>query len=182
MTTHKAITSITRRSALAGLGIALATRRLGASAQVATPYPMTNHPIIGVWMVDNETRQPNTDVSYNIFSSEGTYAACSRDGNLIVVGQWRATGERIAELVDVLQEFDPEDMFAPDFAPEGNLFAPGSVVHRGVLEVDATGTKVTFATEVEFRDAAGSVTGTGEAESLGTRMAVVAEAAGTPAS
>jgi hypothetical protein len=68
-------------------------------------------------------------------------------------------------------------MFAPDYAPEGNVFEPGVVVHRGVLEVDAMATTVTLTGTVEFRDPDGTVQGSGTYEGRGTRMVVVAIAA-----
>jgi hypothetical protein len=87
--------SVSRGTALAGLGagglgLALASRHLGASAQdvspTATAFPMADHLMIGVWQMDNETRQPDTDVSYTIFATDGTYAAASRDLGWLEVG------------------------------------------------------------------------------------------------
>ena len=183
MTTLNTRQSFSRRAGLAGLGagalgLAMAARRSAASAQDATPYPMTDHPIIGVWQMDNETRQPDTDVSFTIFADDGKYVAGQRDYGGIEVGMWRATGERTAELVDVYQVLGPQDMFAPDYAPEGNLFEPGGlIVHRGVLEVDATGNTVILRGAVEFRAPDGTVEGSGNYAGLGTRMAIVATVA-----
>jgi hypothetical protein len=149
-----------------------ATPGTPAATATATPFPMTDHPIIGMWLFDNELRQPGTDTSTVAFTESGTFVESSVEFGWIAVGTWRATGERTLEVVDVLQELGPQDMFATDYVPEGNVFAPGMVVHRGVLEVDATGNTVTFTGAVEFRDADGTVQGSGTFESRGTRMVV----------
>src|SRR5215213_6676570 len=108
--------SFSRRTALAGLGagalgLALATNRLSASAQVATPdatvYPTAGHPITGVWQFDNELRQPGTDISNVVFTNEGNYVAGGVEFGYITVGIWRATGERTAELFFTVQDPTP---------------------------------------------------------------------------
>jgi hypothetical protein len=51
----------------------------------------------------NETRQPDTDVSYTAFSTDGTYFP--REGGGIQAGVGRATKARTAALVDRCYRF-----------------------------------------------------------------------------
>src|SRR5689334_14316768 len=94
--------AITRRTALAGpgagaLGLALAPRGLGASAQdatpVATPFPLAGHPVIGVWQITLEAGNPGSAVALFYFGEGGEFTVAASENN-IHVGAWRATGER----------------------------------------------------------------------------------------
>jgi hypothetical protein len=72
MTTSLRPESISRRAALAGLGggglaLALAVTSEQAAAQDATPFPMTGHPIVGVW---NVKAAPGPNVA--AFFADGT--------------------------------------------------------------------------------------------------------------
>jgi len=190
MTTSRPDATVSRRTALAGLGVgalglALAARGLGASAQDATPaptpFPMTDHPIVGVWQFDQELRQPGTDIYNAIFSNQGTYVDSSLDDAWFAIGTWRATGERTAELFTSLQDLVPQDEFAADYVPEGNVFEPGVVAHRISYEVDATGNSMTGTGMVEIYNADGTLHGSYGYEGIGTRMVVVpTQAAATP--
>ena len=187
MTSFRTATPVSRGVALAGLGagalgLALAARGLGASAQGATPFPMTDHPIVGVWQFDQELRQPGTDIYNAIFSNQGTYVDSSLDDSWFAIGTWRATGKRTAELFTSLQDLVPQDGFAADYVPEGNVFEPGVVVHRISYEVDATGNAMTCMGMVEIYNADGTLRGSYGYEGIGTRMAVFStHAAATPA-
>lgn len=172
---------VSRRSAFSVLGggalaLALATQRLGAAAQDATPepttYPTAGHPITGVWQFDNELRQPGIDISNAVFTGEGNYVAGAVEFGYIAVGIWRATGERTAELFYTVQEPILRDAFTPDYAAEGATFGPLAAANWVVLEVNAAGNSVTGMTTVSYYQPDGTIGVTLEFPILGTRMIV----------
>src|SRR5262245_36308149 len=72
MATSQTDRSVSRRTALAGigaggLGLALAARGGSAAARDATAEAMANHPIVGVWMVTTPIGP-----SLAVFSADGT--------------------------------------------------------------------------------------------------------------
>lgn len=55
------------------------------------------------WQGTNCPGEPNTDISYAIFTDNGTRADAWY-GHLMSVGEWRETGDRSADLVIVTHE------------------------------------------------------------------------------
>jgi hypothetical protein len=189
MTTSNTAPSVSRRTALAGLGagalgLALATRRLNAFAQdatpTATPFPMAGHPIIGMWRFDIEVRQPGTDLAYFDYTNDGTFVASGERGDWVAFGNWRATGERTAEVFYVLQGIPTQHVFAPDYVPVANVLDPGMITLRISLEIDATGNTVTASGEGTIYRSDGTVANVfsgDDTRMIGTRMEVVPTAA-----
>jgi hypothetical protein len=101
---------VSRRTALAGLGagglgLALAARGPGASAQDAPPVSWAGHPNVGVWMVDSPIGR-----ALAVYSADGslvTALPASQAGPQGVtfastqVGTWEPTGERGTHLTAV---------------------------------------------------------------------------------
>lgn len=99
MPSSKTKTSVSRRTALAGLGagglgIALTAARGAAAQDAATDLAV--HPIVGAWQPVGDPATPD-DRSFIAFHSDGTFTtvhAIAGPG----IGVWRATGERTGEL------------------------------------------------------------------------------------
>lgn len=145
MTTDRSRASVTRRTALAGLGagglgLALAATVRQASAQDATPVSMAGHPLVGAWMV-TIPGPPNTPGPALIdYTSDGiVHQLDPSRGN--ATGAWAATGERTGVLTLVFVTYAPGSI--TDFQ---NL-----VVARNTVEVDAAGDAYAGQGEVEFR-------------------------------
>ena len=110
MTTRPATRSVSRRTALAGLGagglgLALVTHDPGAAAQEASPDARASHPIVGVW---NVTAPGGPALA--VFSADGTntqaVAATQAlpQGVTFVsteVGTWEPTGPRSVHFTSV---------------------------------------------------------------------------------
>src|SRR4051794_38775634 len=97
MTISNARRSVTRRTALAGLGagglgLALAAASRPAAAQDATPIAMAGHPFVGTWVVD-DSADPTDMPTTNIITADGGLI----DPSIGAAGAWRATGERTAD-------------------------------------------------------------------------------------
>jgi hypothetical protein len=175
------------------LGLALAARGLIVSAQEAspeaTPYPMTDHPLIGVWQWADPT-DPKNIYAYAICSEEGYYTEGVWEffGSILLpLGTWRATGERTAEAVFVQQALVPRDLFDPAQVMEGNTFAPPDSANLSIwrlaLTVDATGNGLTQTGGFEAFNAAGEVIHTQTFDGIGTRLVRASAAEGaTPVS
>jgi hypothetical protein len=163
MTPSRTTDSISRRTALAGmgaLGLALATRRLDAFAQDATPaataFPMTDHPIIGAWKWYDPCN-PDTAYFYAIFDADGAYVDYD-DFAGVSVGRWRATGERTVELATIVQHIISFDgMFEPGFQLPEDVFEGGQATTWRAIEVDETGNTLTARGYYEPRDDSGAV-------------------------
>ena len=128
MTSVRSDHSLSRRTALAGmgaggLGVALAATASHAAAQDATPSPMAGHPIVGTWIVDNDINAPANMPSLVTFSSDGIVI----DPVAGFAGSWEATGARTGVFT------------LAGISAEG----PGSyLLIRGPLEVDDAGNPV----------------------------------------
>jgi hypothetical protein len=123
MTTPNTRQSVSRRTALAGLGagglgVALAATR-PASAQEATPYPMAGHPLVGTWIVDRDPNDPTEIPTYNVVTADGGVIDPTVGG----AGVWAATGPDTAAFT-----------LTGTIAELGGYF-----VVRGTLAVDAGG-------------------------------------------
>ena len=124
MTTHRTDT-VSRRSALAGLGagglgLTLATMVHPAAAQDATPSPMAGHPMVGTWVVDRDLTTTTDAPSVVVYTADGGLLDPSQG----VAGAWQVTGPRSAAWTLI------------QFVQEG---AGGYVAVRSTGEVDAGG-------------------------------------------
>ena len=93
MTTSNTDRSVSRRSALAGLGtaglgLALAATTRHAAAQEATPVPMAGHPLVGTWIVDRNPADPTDTPTYNIFTADGAIIDPTVGGAGVHAGNW----------------------------------------------------------------------------------------------
>lgn len=149
MTTHRPGASVTRRTALAGLGagglgVALATR--GVAAQ-DTAADMAAHPIVGCWQ-NWVPDDPGITWVFCLFHPDGTY----HDWNASPVtvhqtagmGVWRPTGERTADLVFMYHGVDPATQ------------VEATTTFRLAVAVDATGDALTYDGDLDVRGADGS--------------------------
>src|SRR5438045_3389415 len=84
MTPSHTAQSVTRRTALAGLGagglgLALASTARQASAQEATPVPMAGHPLVGTWIVDRDPTDQTDHPTLLVYATDGGAGAPRRD-------------------------------------------------------------------------------------------------------
>ena len=177
---------LSRRNALLGvgasaLGVALASNGTVASAQEGTPAPQSSHPAAGLWQWTNYPGEPNADTSYAILTGAGTYADAWY-GRLVSVGEWRATGDRTADLVIVTNELiSLTDLFAqtPVAVPADLYEATPVTLWRIALEFDGTGNHFTATGMAETQDASGTVLDRYAYTGLGDRMTLAAGPAAT---
>jgi hypothetical protein len=73
------------------LGV-VATLARGATAQEATPSAMTQHPIVGTWIVDRDPNDPTEIPTYNVITADGGIIDPTVGG----AGVWEATGSNTA--------------------------------------------------------------------------------------
>jgi hypothetical protein len=166
MTIPTTTDTVSRRTALAGigaggLGVALAASTRQASAQDATPTAMTGHPIVGPWIVDKDVAVMTDVPSIVVFTADGGLLDPSEG----VAGVWQPTGPSSAAwtLIDVLA--DP----------------PGYVAVRSIAEIDASGDNLAGPYSFTVVGADGTVMASGEASSTAVRLQVEPiEAGGTP--
>ncbi len=152
--------SASRRTALASagaLGLALATRGLMATAQEATPaataFSTFGHPMVGTWRWTNYPDTSYEDYAFGTFTEGGSYAELSE--LVLVIGAWRATGERTAEVVmypgeaiSLQAAFEPQYVIA-----EQCLVARDAELLRIMIEIDATGNRMTATGRAELQAA-----------------------------
>jgi hypothetical protein len=122
------VTSLSRRTALAGLGAAglgltLAAAAHPASAQEATPFPMAGHPLVGTWIVDRNPADPTETPTSNVITADGAIIDPTVGG----AGVWEATGPDTANFT-----------LTGTIEPLGGYF-----IVRGSLTVDAGGDTAT---------------------------------------
>ena len=165
MTTHDTGASVSRRAALAGIGaggLALASSRLGASAQDASPAAMAGHPLVGTWIFDRNVADATDAPSIVVFSADGGLLDPSRG----VAGAWMATGERTAAWTLIA------------FIDGG---AGGYVAVRSTAEIDEGGDALVGPYSVTIVAPDATVITSDEAESTATRFPIEPiEAGGTP--
>lgn len=128
MTSSRTVGSVSRRTALSGLGagalgLAVAARGERASAQDATPDSYAGHPNVGVWMVDSPIGR-----AIAVYAADGsviTALPASQAGPQGVtfsstqIGTWEPTGERGTHLTVV------------------QLLSDGAGAYAGSVTVDA---------------------------------------------
>jgi hypothetical protein len=140
--------------------------RSSATAQVATPTAMGEHPLIGAWLLDTNADDPANGPEVTIFTADGAYISVDAEG-FPNHGAWEATGERTAGLT----------IISPGM--EENAFA-GMFVVRASIEVDETGDSFTAQYTGEFITPDGRESGEyGPGKATATRITV--EEMGTPA-
>ena len=167
MTATRNGASVSRRTALAGLGagglgLALAATTRQASAQEATPAAMAGHPLVGTWIFDKDIANPSELPSVVVFTADGGLLDPSEG----VAGAWQATGPRSAAWTLV------------DFLTEGPA---GYVVVRSTAEIDEGGDALAGPYSFTVVAADGTVLASGEASSTAVRLPIEPiEAGGTP--
>src|SRR3954451_1044399 len=119
--------SLSRRSALGGVGVAAAALGLGTVghvvAQEATPSAMASHPIVGVWLNMNATIPPSPSVS--IYGADGSFMSINpvnyKDTERGVVyasdliGTWEHISERGIHLTGISMDSDANAAFTGTF-------------------------------------------------------------------
>jgi hypothetical protein len=158
MTTPNTNDAISRRTAIAGisatgLGLALAATTHHASAQNATPTIMASHPILGVWMVQNNP--PNIGIIFadGTLINVGVSSAVGPDGALGFAspgaGTWEVLDDRAIHVTFVEFHTDATGAFTGTLTFEGY-----PVLDEGGQTWTDDGSKV----KLTFRDAAHNVT------------------------
>jgi len=160
MTTPR-IDTISRRTALAGLGaagagLALAATVHPAAAQETTPDAMASHPIVGVWLFMNATVPPSPSTA--IFAADGSVViesvVSSKDptGGVVYasdrIGTWEPTGARSIHVT------------ALDIGSDATGVYTGTTTLDGYPEVSEDGQSWTdegTQVKVTIRDAANTV-------------------------
>ena len=151
MTTSCPPTAVSRRVALAGLGtgglgLALAARGGGASAQTTTPGDLAGHPIVGTWYADFDPANPGTLFVYTSFHADGTLAEVHPFAGA-GIGAWEATGERTGRAIYKYQ----------NIATAPGDFVQGTVTVWATVAVAEDGGSTTEDAVVELRGSDGAV-------------------------
>ncbi len=145
---------VSRRTALTTLGIgwvALATQRLTAYAQDATPATdirRSDHPLTNSWVWDRDLND-NPAAQACILHVDGTYIEYD-PGLGLGLGAWAPIDEAAADLIVIFEELaspwgstrGPVAMLEPEFEPEPFAFKRGYVAIRQSLRLDESGTTV----------------------------------------
>jgi hypothetical protein len=188
MTTSRTTVSVSRRTALAGLGAAAlgldwAVCGLNAFAQEVAPFPMDGHPTIGSWRWTNQPDTPREDISFAIFSGDGGYVEAGL-GRFVAVGVWRATGERTAELVLNPGGAIPLDaVFEPGYViAEACLVRRDAAFLRVMMELDETGNRMTATGIMEHPDGSDGIAEANPYAGWADRMTIALDMAATPTS
>ncbi len=131
-------------SALVGM-IAIGSGR-SAVAQEGTPTVVSGHPVIGAWLADVDTNDPENAPSLFIFHDDGTYIQADVDGSS-GIGVWEATGSNTAALTALFHGEEESGEFA------------GTAMLRATIEVDESGDALTAEYTVDFIDPEGTSSG-----------------------
>jgi hypothetical protein len=159
--------AVTRRAALAGLGVAglgaaVGARPRRAAAQDATPA-MAGHPLVGAWIVD---RNPDSDAeppTVYVFTADGAVI----DPLVGAAGAWQATGPRSAAWT--IAGYPTEAV------------GPGYFIIRTTAEVDDAGATYTGTASVTIVGPDRTVVGGFPTTPHGTRLPIEAvDAGGSP--
>jgi len=148
------------------MGLFAAGRTARTAAQDGTPAAMAGHPLVGAWLLDADTDDPENPPALVVFSSDGVYTQADYDGS-VGVGSWEPTGPTSGALT-FFQQFPNED---EDFG--------GSTVVRATIEATDDGETFTASYTLEFVEPDGASDGEiGPGTATATRIAV--EPMGTP--
>jgi hypothetical protein len=161
MSTTRSDDSLSRRSAIAGIGLGLAAASMAnrVSSQEATAMPTGDHPVVGTWIVRFE--DPAQAPGVGTWFADGSFI----DAGLGHAGQWEPTGPNTA-LHSWIHVF-----------PEDNNY----VVDSGTIEVDASGDNFTQPYSVMVVGADGTVLNTISSTVNATRFRPIPEdQVGTP--
>jgi hypothetical protein len=158
MTTPTTTPSVTRRTALAGLGagaaaLALTATARQASAQDATPAGTAGHPIVGTWIIDRNTTTTVEVPVVVVFTGDGGFI----DPGQGVAGVWEPTGPRSAAMTII------------PFVDGG---AGGYGVVRATWDVDEGGDVMSGPAVVTIVTPDGTVVAKDELTSRATRLRV----------
>ncbi len=189
MPRSRLIASASRRTALASagaLGLALATRGLMATAQEATPAATTfstfGHLMVGTWQWTNFPDTAYEFFSFGTFNDIGGYIESTDP--IFVIGTWRATGERTAEVVmypgvaiSLQAAFESQYVIA-----ETCLVTRDPELYRVMIEIDATGNRFTATGWLELQGSDNKVIQGRTIEAIGDRMTIASDGGATPAS
>ena len=146
MTTHQSNRSDSRRTALAGLGaagvgVAFATNVRHAAAQEGAG-DLAVHPMVGLWQLPiigpDATASP---WAFQVYHADGTMSSWNAGLTAGVLGLWRPTGERTADVLWVMQDVADDGAFTLTF--------------RLAFEIDETGDRLTYTGGLDIRDADG---------------------------
>jgi hypothetical protein len=133
MTSTDARTTVSRRTALAGLsagglGLALATHGRSAVAQDASAAPMAGHPLVGTWMA-----MTPFGASPETLSADGSFVAGppiiepAADGGVQylgpAIGVWESTGDRTGSFTFVQALGDATGAYTGTLTIDGHLEA-----------------------------------------------------------
>jgi len=180
---------VSRRTALAGagaLGLTLASRGFMATAQVVTPaataFSTFGHPMVGTWRWTNYPDTSYEDHAFGTFTEGGSYAELSE--LVLVIGAWRATGERTAEVImypgeaiSLQAAFEPEYVIA-----ETCLVTRDPELYRVTIEIDATGNHFTATGGAELQAGDNRIVPGISYEGTGDRMTIASDVTATPTS
>ena len=148
------------------VGIVALSRSGAATAHDATPDAKDHHPVVGTWLADTDTDDPESLPSTFIFSADGAFQEVNAEGD-VGLGRWEATGDRSVGLTIWFFGTDEDGEFG------------GTAVVRAEGEVSEDGQTFTATYTLEFVDPDGTGTGQyGPANAMGTRLAV--EPMGSP--
>jgi uncharacterized protein YndB with AHSA1/START domain len=169
---HRLVPIVSVVVLLLGLAVALGG---GTTAQEDTLSAEASSPLVGAWKWLNESPDPYDD-TYAIFHADGTYVEVV--GPDTVIGSWRVTGERTADVTSYNQDVDPFD----------HAFNPGTLITRIAVELNEAGDTLTaqFTADGRAPDGtilfqAGPFTATGTRIEAEPMVPFESPAAGTPA-
>jgi hypothetical protein len=164
MSSSRPTTSVSRRTALAGLGAGGAALALSAARPAIAQDAATAHPLVGAWLVAVPA-DPSRTVALNTYGADGNVQVTIDTGNTSH-GTWEVTGPHTAALTVV------------GFAPDPNGGPTGLVTLRGSIEVDETGQSFHGEGDEAVALPDGTVLGPFPNAVVGTRITV--QSAGTP--
>ena len=121
---------------------------------------LTEHPIVGAWVIDVDADDPENPPALVIFHDDGTYLQADPGGSA-GVGTWEPTGSTTADLTALFHEVDENDDFA------------ATTIVRATVEVDDTGDTLTAEYTLDFVGPDGTSSGElGPATATAERIAV----------
>lgn len=187
MATRQPDRSVSRRAALAGIGVGalgLALARPGfILAQDATPaVPLATHPIVGAWSITSYPGTADEGHSIVIFAETGLYAELIWDRN-VSLGEWRPVDKDTVELTWFTKWLIPFDAY---FVPVGeDVDVPDVILTSEMgtarvpvrIELDDTGDTFSLNGMVWLYNEAGANLNSFGINSTGERMTVAAPAA-----
>lgn len=123
------------------IGMVAASPGLSTVAQEGT-----GHPVIGAWLADVDTNDPENAPSLFIFHDDGTYLQTDPDGSN-GIGAWEETGPNTAALTALFHNQEETGDFA------------GTAKVRASVEVDESGDALTAEYTLDFMDPDGASSG-----------------------